>query len=251
MKIDIILDPTHTTDEFLELGLMAERLGFNAVLTANYPSAIDPFINFQILANETEKIKLGPVAISPFETHPLKLSNLLYGLNQLSKGRAKIFIGGGGGTLISMGLKNNRREMHPNMVQGVKECVDFLKQLSPEKEINFNEDVFQINAPKPQWINQQRPQIFIAASKPKMLSMAAETADGIMMSDVPLVRVNECMEIINNYLNAILVGSISITLPFHSIQTIFGTKSVQIQPIISVGSGSLIQDSINHPFGSD
>lgn len=200
MKIDIILDPTHTTDEFLELGLMAEKLGFNAVLTANYPSAIDPFINFSILAKETEKIKLGPVAISPFETHPLKLSNLLYGLNQLSKGRAKIFIGGGGGTLISMGLKNNRRDMHPNMVQGVKECVDFLKQLSPEKEINFNQDVFQINAPKPQWINQQRPQIFIAASKPKMLSMAAETADGIMMSDVPLVRVNECMEIINNSL---------------------------------------------------
>ena len=89
MKIDIILDPTHTTDEFLELGLMAERLGFNAVLTANYPSAIDPFINFSILANETEKIKLGPVAISPFETHPLKLSNLLYGLNQLSQRQSK------------------------------------------------------------------------------------------------------------------------------------------------------------------
>ena len=38
MKIDIILDPTHTTEEFAELGIIAEQLGFNAVLTANYPS---------------------------------------------------------------------------------------------------------------------------------------------------------------------------------------------------------------------
>ncbi|SVA49340.1 uncharacterized protein METZ01_LOCUS102194, partial [marine metagenome] len=38
MKIDIILDPTHTTEEFSELGVIAEKLGFNAVLTANYPS---------------------------------------------------------------------------------------------------------------------------------------------------------------------------------------------------------------------
>jgi hypothetical protein len=29
MKIDIILDPTHTTDEVLYLGNTAEELGFN------------------------------------------------------------------------------------------------------------------------------------------------------------------------------------------------------------------------------
>ena len=62
MKIDIIIDPTHTTDEFSELGVIAENLGFNSVLTPNYPSAIDPFINFTALAKETKKIKMGPVA---------------------------------------------------------------------------------------------------------------------------------------------------------------------------------------------
>ncbi len=66
MKIDIIIDPTHTTDEFSELGIIAEKLGFNAVLTANYPSAIDPFINFLSLQT-AHKIKMGPVAISPLK----------------------------------------------------------------------------------------------------------------------------------------------------------------------------------------
>jgi len=200
MKIDIILDPTHTTEEFSELGVIAEKLGFNAVLTANYPSAIDPFINFSILAKETHKIKMGPVAISPFETHPLKLSNLLYGLNQLSNGRAKIIVGGGGGTLISMGLKPNRRTMYPNMVQGVRECVEFLTGLSADKAISFNKDVFQITGPKPQWIDQPRPQIYVGATKPHMLSMSTEVADGLMMSDVTLARIDECMAIIDKSL---------------------------------------------------
>ena len=200
MKIDIILDPTHTTEEFSELGIIAEKLGFNAVLTANYPSAIDPFINFSILAKATQKIRMGPVAISPFETHPLKLSNLLYGLNQLSKGRAKIVIGGGGGTLISMGLKPNRRTMYPNMVQGVRECVEFLTGLSADKAISFNKDIFQIAGPKPQWIDQSRPQIYVGATKPQMLSMSAKVADGLMMSDVTLGRIDECMAIIDKSL---------------------------------------------------
>jgi len=201
MKIDIIIDPTHTTDEFSELGVLAEKLGFNAVLTANYPSAIDPFINFSVLAKQTDKIKMGPVAISPFETHPLKLSNLLFGLNQLTKGRAKIIIGGGGGTLISMGLKPNRRTMHPNMVQGVRECVEFLKSLSPNKSILFNKEIFQISGPKPEWIDQPSPKILVGATKPKMLSMATEVADGLVMSDVTLARIEECMEVINVSLN--------------------------------------------------
>ena len=200
MKIDIILDPTHTTEEFAELGIIAEQLGFNAVLTANYPSAIDPFINFSILAKATQKIRMGPVAISPFETHPLKLSNLLYGLNQLSNGRAKIIVGGGGGTLISMGLKPNRRTMHPNMIQGVRECVEFLTGLSADKAISFNKEIFQIAGPKPQWIDQPRPQIYVAATKPQMLSMAAKVADGLMMSDVTLARVDDCMAIIDKSL---------------------------------------------------
>ncbi len=197
MKIDIIIDPTHTTEEFLELGIIAEKLGFNAVLTANYPSAIDPFINFSVLAKETEKISMGPVAISPFETHPLKLSNLLFGLNQLSKGRAKIIIGGGGGTLISMGLKPDRRTMHPNMILGVRECIEFLKSLSSSEPIVFNKEIFQITAPKPEWIDQPSPEIYVGATKPKMLAMATEMADGLIMSDVTLARIDECLDLIN------------------------------------------------------
>ena len=90
--------------------------------------------------------------------------------------------------------------MYPNMVQGVRECVEFLTGLSADKAISFNKDIFQIAGPKPKWIDQPRPQIYVAATKPQMLSMAAKVADGLMMSDVTLARIDDCMAIIDKSL---------------------------------------------------
>ena len=69
-------------------------------------------------------------------------------------------------------------------------------------QIIFNEKIFQINGPSPQWIDQPRPEIYVGASKPKMLTMAASEADGLMMSDVTLARINECMTVIDESLKA-------------------------------------------------
>jgi alkanesulfonate monooxygenase SsuD/methylene tetrahydromethanopterin reductase-like flavin-dependent oxidoreductase (luciferase family) len=44
-------------------------------------------------ARVTTSIKLGPVAVSPSELHPLKMANALLTLNEISGGRA--YIGGG------------------------------------------------------------------------------------------------------------------------------------------------------------
>jgi hypothetical protein len=62
MKIDIILDPTHTTEEFSELGVIAEKLGFNAVLTANYPSATGPILILWVSLARIEKLMNGSIA---------------------------------------------------------------------------------------------------------------------------------------------------------------------------------------------
>ena len=44
------------------------------------------------------------------------------------------------------------------------------------------------------------PRWYVAATKPQMLSMAAKVADGLMMSDVTLDRIDDCMAIIDKSL---------------------------------------------------
>jgi len=198
MRLDLILEPD-SPQRFKELGLLAESYGFGGVWTANIVSARDPFMAFIPLAYASSSIRMGPVAISPFELHPVKMANQLYTLNEASDGRAQIVVGGGGGAVIAMGLKSGRRQMHTKMVQGVRECVELIRQVHEASD--YQGEVFEISGHRAAWVTGQScPSIYVGASKPRMLAMAAEVADGVMLSDVTLHRMPEVMSVLNRTL---------------------------------------------------
>jgi 5,10-methylenetetrahydromethanopterin reductase len=200
VRIHFILEPD-SAERFLQIGQLAENLGFEAVWTANHLSARDPFLTFAPLARESSKIRMGPVAISPFELHPLKIANSLLTLNEFAHGRTNIVIGGGGGTMIAMNLKGGRYIMHPRMVRGVRECVEFLRGATAKEALNYSGELFQVTGYKPTWATDTPPQIYVGATKPQMLRLAAEIADGVMFSDLTLGRLDETMEILNGALD--------------------------------------------------
>jgi len=185
MRIHFIFEPD-SPQRLGALGLLAEQLGFESVWVPNILSARDPFLAFSLLARDSRTLRMGPVAISPFELHPLKMANALLTLNELSGGRANLVIGGGGGTMIGMGLKPDRRATHPRMVQGVRECVEFLRAVSPTAPLNFKGELFQVQNYLPDWATAPAPRLYVAANRPQMLKLAAELADGVMLSDISL-----------------------------------------------------------------
>ena len=189
MRIDVIIEPKASSDEFAELGALAESYGMGAVWTANHDSARDPFICFTQLARTTSKIRLGPIAISPFEYHPLKMANLLFALNEISSGRTCIVVGGGGGSLDAMGGLD--RYPPPNMVTAVRECVEILKGVSPDKLLKYDGEVFKLKRYHPVWATDEPPLIYVAGSRKRMAQTATKVADGVMGSDVTLPRLNE------------------------------------------------------------
>jgi 5,10-methylenetetrahydromethanopterin reductase len=189
MRIDIILEPKASSDEFAELGALAESYGMGAVWTANHDSARDPFVCFTQLARTTSKIRMGPIAISPFEYHPLKMANLLFALNEISQGRTCIVVGGGGGSLDAMGGLD--RYPPPNMVTAVRECVEILKGVSPDKLLKYDGEVFKLKRYHPVWATDEPPLIYVAGSRKKMAQTATKVADGVMGSDVTLPRMDE------------------------------------------------------------
>jgi alkanesulfonate monooxygenase SsuD/methylene tetrahydromethanopterin reductase-like flavin-dependent oxidoreductase (luciferase family) len=185
MRIHFVLEPD-SPQRYRDLGLLAEQLGFDAVWTPNILSARDPFLAFAMLAGDSRAVRMGPVAISPFELHPLKMANALLTLNELSAGRASLVIAGGGGTMIGMGLKPDRRATHPHMVAGVGECLAFLRGISPGTALNFDGKLFQVQNYLPDWATAPAPRLYVAANRPQMLRLAAELADGVMLSDISL-----------------------------------------------------------------
>jgi len=201
MRIHFVFEPD-SPGRYRTLGLLAEELGFDAVWAPNILSARDPFLAFSVLARDSRAIRMGPVAISPFELHPLKIANSLLTLNELAGGRANLVIGGGGGTMIGMGLKPDRRATHPRMVRGVRECVEFLRGVSPHTPLDFNGELFQVQNYLPDWATTPSPRLYIAANRPRMLRLAAELADGVMLSDISLHYIADTIAILRNGLAA-------------------------------------------------
>lgn len=196
MKLDVILDPDTSPAEAKALGLLAEGYGIHAVWASNYPSSRDPFITLAPLALASSRIRLGPMVMTPWELHPLKMSKAILGLAELTGGRANILVGGPTGVPGAMGINPLR------MVGHVRECVEILKGAGPDKPLNYKGKIFQVWGYKPSWATAPAPFIWIAANKPQMLAMATKLADGIMLGDMTPPRLADCIRQIDADLTA-------------------------------------------------
>jgi 5,10-methylenetetrahydromethanopterin reductase len=177
MRVDVILSPDSSPAEVTELGLLAERHGIRAVWSSNYPSSRDPFITLCPLALASSRIRLGPLVVTPYELHPYKTAKALASLNELCGGRANILIGGPTGVNAAMGMGVTR------MVGRVRECVEILKSVRPDRPLNYQGKIFQVWGYQPSWATDTPPLIYVGANKPQMLRMAAQVADNIMLGD--------------------------------------------------------------------
>ncbi|MFW2405327.1 MAG: LLM class flavin-dependent oxidoreductase [Gammaproteobacteria bacterium] len=182
MKIDLILDPDLSPHEVRELGLLAERYGFRAVWTSNYPSSRDPFVSLCPLALDSSTIRLGPLVVTPYEMHPYKIAKALASLNELCGGRANILTGGPTGVNATMGADFSR------MVGRTRECVEILKGVSPDKPLNYDGTIYKVAGYQPTWATDEPPQIYIGANKKQMLRMATGIGDAVMLGDTTTER---------------------------------------------------------------
>jgi len=184
MEIDIILNEFTSPDAAAELGLMAENYGVRGVWASNYGWSRDPFMALSLLADRSSKIRLGPMAVSAAELHPLKMANLLFSLNEMSHGRAMIMVGGGGAVLQAIGKERER------MLRSVRECLEILKGASPDKTMNYAGELFKVWGYKPAYATDEPPLIYYGANHPQSRKLAAELADGVITSDfvVPLMK---------------------------------------------------------------
>lgn len=184
MEIDIILNEFTSPQQALELGLMAEGYGVRGIWATNYAWSRDPFFTLSLLAERSSRIRLGPMAISPAELHPLKMANLLFALNELSRGRAMIMVGGGGAVTQAIGARRER------MVRGARECIEILKGASPERMLNYRGEVYKVWGYQPKWHTQPAPLVYFGSNHPQSRRMATRHADGLITSDfvVPLMR---------------------------------------------------------------
>jgi 5,10-methylenetetrahydromethanopterin reductase len=180
MDLDLILEANLAPAQITELGVLADGYGFRAIWAQNYARARDAFMSIVPMAMATKKIKVGVVVVSPYEMHPLKITNAVLTLNEYAGGRAAVVVGAGGEWPDVMNIGYGRR------IQGGREAMEIIQRAIDEPFLTYDGQVYSSKAfLKPWYKVRERPQVYFGASGPKLLRMAAERADGVMMSDMP------------------------------------------------------------------
>lgn len=193
MQLEIILEPDLTPTQVAEIAVAAEKHGFRALWHSNYHQNRDAFLALVPAALATSRISLGVLAVSPWETHPLKIGNALLTLNELSNGRALVAIGGGGSVLGAIGMKMDPKANR--MVRGVREAVEIVQAVaSGEFHRGYEGEVFRVSRPfKHGWAKPPAPAVFTCSTGEQMLRMAGRIADGTQMSDVTPEKIDHHM----------------------------------------------------------
>ena len=194
MDIDIILEPDLDPKQINELGIKAEKYGINAIWTSNYFAHWDPFLSLVPLAQTTKKIKFGPLAVSPFEMHPLKIANSLISLNEMSQGRAQVAVGAGEGNITAMGLNTPKK-----IVLAVREALEIIIMASKNNlGDQYDGEIFSVNLPCDySWANSSRPKVYGTAYKHMMMRMGGRIADGVYIGATPPEIISPAIENIN------------------------------------------------------
>ncbi len=179
MKIDIILEPDVTPEKIKELGLLAEGYGINRIWIQNYSTARDGFMSLVPLALASAQIKIGVMVVSPWEMHPLKMANALLTLNEYSKGRATLCVGGGAEWNGVMCIPVERR------VRAVREATELLKAACGSEHVvtNYKGKMYKASRFSAPWATDEPPLIYTGAGQEQMIRMSTRKADGIVLSD--------------------------------------------------------------------
>jgi 5,10-methylenetetrahydromethanopterin reductase len=87
-EVSIAFQSDKRPEDYVDLARLAEQAGFDAVSVYNdlfFQPAIYPLL---LMAQATERVRLGPAALNPFTLHPAEIAGQIAALDAVSDGRA-------------------------------------------------------------------------------------------------------------------------------------------------------------------
>lgn len=159
--------------EFLRLAKLAERNNFQSlwVQEGNRRSTLTLSAN---ALQATNAMTVGTGVTSPFRRHPQILAIETATLNELSNGRFVLGIGVAEGSITNYGLR-----VKP--IEAMKDAFAIIRGVLTQQAFTYQGKVFQLNNPQETLSTPQYP-VYMGAIGPKMLQLAGELADGLIIS---------------------------------------------------------------------
>ena len=166
-----------TLDESIARVKAAERLGYESVWTTQLPDARDASAVLAAYAFHTERVKLGTAVLPIYTRHPTAMAQMASTLDELSHGRFILGIGISHKITVEgmWGLKLEEP------VEAMREYLSIVRALIRDGAATIEGRHFRARAVKYSGPRRADLPIMVSALNPRMLELAGELADGIVL----------------------------------------------------------------------
>jgi 5,10-methylenetetrahydromethanopterin reductase len=178
LRFDVGLYPTRAVPELVELGALAESLGFDRVWVADSPVIWrELWVTLGALAVRTERVRLGSAVTTGLTRHPAVTASAALSVAEATAGRFDLGLGSGDSSIVTTGGR-------PQPLAALRETVETVRRL-----VGGTPPTVGGAATTIRWARGPRVPVYVAASGPRMLELAGAVADGVIV----MVGVGETM----------------------------------------------------------
>ena len=158
-------------EDTLRWARAAEDAGFDIVGIADSQSVYrDVYMCLALCAAGTRRVRLGPRVINPLTRHPAVAAGAAATLAEMAPGRTMLGIGTGDSAVLNLGLTPSTRARLRAYVGTVRELLETGHSAWDGRPCRMT------------WGGGGRIPIYLAASGPRMLRLAGEIGDGVIIN---------------------------------------------------------------------
>jgi 5,10-methylenetetrahydromethanopterin reductase len=175
MKVSIASMGDEPSSRYLDRVKLAELLGFHAMFHNDKKWARDVFVRLGAATQVTSRIGLGTSVIDPYTRHAALLAQGAATIAELAPDRFRAIMGSGSHFETLPGYDNKKP------VSGLREAADLMKRLWRGEKVTIDGEVVKFKEGTLDWKPTSIPQLYIASRGPKILELAGEVADGVLV----------------------------------------------------------------------
>lgn len=177
LKFGVELVPAKGIEKLVDYGVYLEQGGLKNIWITDHYTNMDPYILLTLMANATNSVKLGLGVTNPFTRHVAATACAISALDYVSKQRVILGLGAGDTpTLASLNMEAKK------IVNTISETVQAIRLLWNEKIVNFNGEFVTLKNARLNFKPAGKVPLYIGAQGPKMLELAGEIGDGILIN---------------------------------------------------------------------
>jgi 5,10-methylenetetrahydromethanopterin reductase len=175
LKFGVGIDPVGSHLETVGLAKLAEESKYELIWICDERFHREIFSTMALCAANTKKVKIGTAVTDPYIRHPAMTALAIATVDEISEGRVILNLGAGYSGFNELCIERKKPAL------ALREAICIMRRLFQGEKVQYDGQIFKVNGVRIDFESRSDIPIYIAGRGPKILELAGEIADGVMI----------------------------------------------------------------------